>query len=297
MQKQPSRLGWSTGEEALLFTTIEAGRAENRPLKAVFEQVAGATGRKPNSVRNYYYTRVKQQDLAGGTPHMGAFVPFTEAEVHLLLRTVLSAQASGISVRACTLSMGDDDNRAMLRYQNKYRSLLKTQPALVRAVAVELEAEGLHFDPYASVRPSRAGRPRRNEAAAGVAGDTARTLEQIEGFNAPAFLQGLDTLAGAALRGVEAARQLQAQALCGDPIVLRDALNALRERVRVKDAELTAQQERFHTLLAMYRRLVGVNREFLGMSGILGMSSLSGYISDLKHSVADCEQVLGEYNA
>ena len=69
-------------------------------------------------------------------------MPFTEEEIHYLLRTVLSAQANGISVRCCTMSMGGGDNRAMLRYQNKYRALLKNRPALVRQVAEELKAEG-----------------------------------------------------------------------------------------------------------------------------------------------------------
>ena len=97
-------------------------------------------GRKPNSVRNYYYARIKEKDLSTTALHAGAFVPFTEEEIHSLLRTVLSAQANGISVRCCTMSMGGGDNRAMLRYQNKYRALLKNRPALVRQVAEELKA-------------------------------------------------------------------------------------------------------------------------------------------------------------
>ncbi len=287
MRQQESHAGWSRAEENLLFAQIETGRAENLPLKTVFERVAAATGRKPNSVRNYYYARVKEQDLKDKALHVGAFVPFDEGEIRALLRTVLSAQANGISVRACTLSMGEGDNKAMLRYQNKYRSLLKTRPQLVKEVATELEREGVAFDPYSATRPSRAGRPRKGEAAV-EAGELGHALSQVAGVDSGALLSELYALSVAA-RGLSRSEQ--------EGAALREANATLRERVRKQDAELNAQQERFRTLLGMYRRLLGVNREFLGMSNIAGMSALSGYVRDLTHSVADCEAVMREYNA
>lgn len=286
MRQQESHTGWSGAEESLLFRQIEKGRAENLPLKSIFEQVAAATGRKPNSVRNYYYARVKEQDLKDKALHVGAFVPFDEAEIRTLLRTVLSAQANGISVRACTLSMGEGDNKAMLRFQNKYRSLLKTRPQLVKEVAAELEKEGVSFDPYSESRPSRAGRPRKGETV--DAGELGRALMQVEGLDASALLSEIYSLASAA-KGMRRIEQENA--------AIRESNASLKERIRKQDAELNAQQERFRTLLGMYRRLLRVNREFLGMSNIAGMSALSGYVRDLTHSVADCEAVLREYNA
>lgn len=147
----------------------------------------------PNSVRNYYYARVKEQDLQTQALHVGAFVPFGQDEIRQLLRRVLSAQANGISVRACTLEMGDGDNKAMLRYQNKYRSLLKTRPDLVRQVAAELAAEGVHFDPYAASRQSRVGRPRKESRV--EAGELGRLLKQVEGVDGGALLEELHALA------------------------------------------------------------------------------------------------------
>lgn len=286
MRQQEGRTGWSAAEENLLFTQIEAGREENLPLKSVFERVAGATGRKPNSVRNYYYARVKEQDLKDRALHVGAFVPFDEAEIRSLLRTVLSAQANGISVRACTLSMGEGDNKAMLRYQNKYRSLLKTRPQLVREAVEELRREGVYFDPYSTARPSKAGRPRKGEGV--EAGELGRALFEVEGLDASALLCELYALAAAA-KGLRRSEK--------ESVLLRESNAALRERARKQDVEFNAQKERFHSLLGMYRRLLGVNREFLGMSGITGMSALSSYVRDLTHSVADCEAVMREYNA
>ena len=107
---QRGRTGWKKEEDTLLFAEIEKSVGRGTPLKSVFEAVAEQTGRKPNSVRNYYYARIKERDLSTTALHAGAFVPFTEEEIHSLLRTVLSAQANGISVRYCTMSMGGGDN-------------------------------------------------------------------------------------------------------------------------------------------------------------------------------------------
>lgn len=276
MQQQEGRSGWSAGEEQLLFSQAEACRAENRPLRAAFEKVAAATGRRPNSVRNYYYARIKEQDLKESALHAGAFVPFSEGEIRQLLRTVLSAQAGGISVRACTLSMADGDNKAMLRYQNKYRSLLKTQPALVKQVAAELAGEGVYFDPYTAAGPSRAGRPRKSARV--DAGELGRALARVEGMEGSPLLAELYALAMAAGGGAQA----------GGP---------LRERVRRLDAELRDQQERFNALLGMYRRLIGINRDFLATHNLSGTGAIAGYVQDLAHSVSACEDVLREYNA
>ena len=68
-------------------------------------------------------------------------------------------------MRSCTLAMGNGDTRSMLRYQNKYRSVIKKDPALVREVMAELTSEGIAaFDPY--VQPLAARRERLGRAEA-----------------------------------------------------------------------------------------------------------------------------------
>lgn len=69
-------------EDTLLFAEIEKSVGRGTPLKSVFEAVAEQTGRKPNSVRNYYYARIKEKDLSTTALHAGAFVPFSEDEIH-----------------------------------------------------------------------------------------------------------------------------------------------------------------------------------------------------------------------
>ena len=86
---QRGRTGWKKEEDTLLFAEIEKSVGRGTPLKSVFEAVAEQTGRKPNSVRNYYYARIKEKDLSTTALHAGAFVPFTEEEIHYLLLSLI----------------------------------------------------------------------------------------------------------------------------------------------------------------------------------------------------------------
>ena len=149
------RAGWNSAEEALLHAAVDRCRAAGEPLKTAFLQAAEQTGRRPNSVRNHYYASGRPD---GNAP---AFLPFSEEESLSLLKTVLQARSAGESVRACTLRIAEGDTRRMLRYQNKYRALLKSHPGLVARARQELQEQGGSvFDPYAP-SPAGPGRPRK----------------------------------------------------------------------------------------------------------------------------------------
>ena len=77
-----AKSGWSRQEDKLLFSQAEQARNEGRPLKSVFEAVAEQTGRKPNSIRNYYYARLKEGDVEGTACRSAAFVPFEQDDWH-----------------------------------------------------------------------------------------------------------------------------------------------------------------------------------------------------------------------
>ena len=165
-----SRTGWNSAEEELLQRAVDRCRAAGEPLRTAFLQTAQQTGRRPNSVRNHYYASSK----AGGDA-APAFLPFSEEESLSLLKTVLLAKSAGESVRACTLRIAEGDTRRMLRYQNKYRALLKSRPALVDRARRELQEKGGHiFDPYAP-SPAGPGRPRK----AAAQGDTEALIRTL----------------------------------------------------------------------------------------------------------------------
>ena len=62
ISKTGRRTGWSESENQLLWETADEAQQQGLPLKAVFEQIAQATGRRPNSIRNYYYAQVRNRE-------------------------------------------------------------------------------------------------------------------------------------------------------------------------------------------------------------------------------------------
>jgi hypothetical protein len=56
-----NRTGWSQEETDLLWKEIHAALNEGTPLRGVFDRTGQALGRKPNSVRNYYYMQMREK--------------------------------------------------------------------------------------------------------------------------------------------------------------------------------------------------------------------------------------------
>ena len=74
------RSGWKEDEARLLFDTVRAAAEDGRSLREVFQEVGGQLQRKPNSIRNYYYARVRETpDLS---PRPTPFRAFTPEELH-----------------------------------------------------------------------------------------------------------------------------------------------------------------------------------------------------------------------
>ncbi len=138
------RAGWSDSENKLLWETADEAQQQGLPLKAVFEQIARKTGRRPNSIRNYYYAQVRQHD--GGEARPARFVPFTQQEVDWLMEQVLIARSAGQSVRSCLQKLSGGDHSLMLRYQNKYRAVIKSRPDYVQEMVEKLNEQGVACD-------------------------------------------------------------------------------------------------------------------------------------------------------
>ena len=145
------RTGWKDDEKLMLWDEVKKAQKIGAPLKRVFETVAAKTGRKPNSVRNYYYMKVKDTGEISQKPQ--TFTPFTKEEIYMLLRSLLAAGAKGESIRGASLKLANGDKTLMLRYQNKYRSLIKSGRPLVEKVMSDLAEGGVpYLDPYETRR-------------------------------------------------------------------------------------------------------------------------------------------------
>lgn len=266
---QHARTGWKDSEEAFLFSEVEKKRAAGEPLRAAFEAVAHTTGRKPNSIRNYYYAKLRSGAGAGENILRGtAFVPFGEDETRALLRTVLTERAKGTSVRACTLAMGGGDTKTMLRYQNKYRALLRTNPALVKEVRAELMEAGLNVpDPYGAMKRRRQV---SSESTPGLAEAAAEALSGVQGIDAAAFFRTLTSLASAAKANGEKEAEKGAGESAG-----------------------SGAEEELKRLTLRLRELTAVCRSFLTEAEQDALPPAGGYYDALCENVADSERMLG----
>ena len=260
--------GWTETEDTLLFDLAEHAQQMGRPLKLVFEEFAARTNRRPNSVRNYYYARIKAGDCARS--HTPAFIPFTQEESEQLMETVLSAQANGESVRSCTLRLGGGQQRVMLRYQNKYRALVRTDPALVHRVMERMQQAGKPvFDPYAEPRTGRVGRPRKQlRPVSDVAEEVLRALGDVEGLDLHAFLQALGRLA------IGAAGNTKKQ--------------------RMTEHLLLQERERNARLVTLFSDLLRINTAFVQSPPKQKSAELRSYLDRLETSLRPCADLLLE---
>ena len=142
--------GWQQQEIEALRQSIQTAEQSGESLRSVFDRLGAQLGRKPNSIRNFYYAQMRAQEEEG-KPRTLPFETFSPDEVEQLIAQVLTARAQGLSVRACVRNLAEGNHTRMLRYQNKYRSTIRTRPELVRRVMQRLSDEGVAYvSPYAA---------------------------------------------------------------------------------------------------------------------------------------------------
>lgn len=154
---------WTIAETVELFTLCENARKSGDSLSTAFRVMADKTSRSVNSVRNYYYSQAKTFELVPevaerlGIKHAAVererFVPFTDNEVRKLIENVLIAKGEGKSVRRAIFEMANGDAKTALRYQNKYRSALKSHRELVDEIAADLKRRGVKCGVYVKSDP------------------------------------------------------------------------------------------------------------------------------------------------
>jgi hypothetical protein len=190
------RTGWKDEEKLLLWDEVKKAQKLGAPLKRVFETVAARTGRKPNSVRNYYYMKVKETGEIEQKP--SSFTPFGRDEIYMLLRELLASGARGESIRGASLKLADGDKTLMLRYQNKYRSLVKNARPLLEKVMADMDRENVRYiSPYETAHQSM---PTARESKF-IPESVVKALMAAD-IDVKSFFKGLAKMAGmAALRG------------------------------------------------------------------------------------------------
>lgn len=130
-------LNWDEEEVKTLFKFVEIKKSEGVPLIKIFTEYAKCTLRQKNSVRNYYYKQLalfKQNntlanklkiDLSKHEVNKG--VKFTKREEEKVIQDINQLIENGYSVRKACFKLSNGDVPLMLRYQNKYRSQLKSK--------------------------------------------------------------------------------------------------------------------------------------------------------------------------
>ena len=277
------RTGWREEETQLLWNRVREASVQGAPLREVFESVAAALGRKPNSIRNYYYAQLKERD----EPELKRAMPFetfSDDEVRSLVRTILRKKGEGMSVRACVTEMAGGDKARMLRYQNKYRSTLRGRPELIREVMEELRSEGVACgDPY-TARMCAAPEEMMAQAAQRVRnmGEPA-LFKMIEGMNAlidMAMKKEEESVStgGAGSEALERA------------LMERDRLSARVDLLRIA---LDDEQKKSEAFCAAGTAVVNEIRAFLAMSEFKRAQELGGFCRTLEMRLPELEQAVG----
>ena len=79
--------GWQQQEIDVLERTVSEAAQTGQSLRSVFERVSEELGRKPNSIRNFYYAQLRTQE-GGAAPRALPFETFAPEEVEQLVERV-----------------------------------------------------------------------------------------------------------------------------------------------------------------------------------------------------------------
>lgn len=125
---------WNNNEVKELFSVVENFKEKNKSLREAFQAHAEKYGRKPNSVRNYYYhevdnlksdiKRLKNLGINLDKHNKTSIIYFSQEEEEKLMQDIDKLVKSGVSVRKACFKLSGGDVGQMLRYQNKYRNFL-----------------------------------------------------------------------------------------------------------------------------------------------------------------------------
>ena len=155
--KEEKIFGWSFSlAKSLIMSVLQN---DGKPLTFVFKKFALENSRATHSVRNYYYKL--EQSLKADKKLLSRFNlskkeveklfnshHFSSVTEKELLYKILPLENQK-SVRSACLKLAKNDTNLMVRYQNKYRNLIKNKKAEVIKVMEELTDKGIQTrNPY-----------------------------------------------------------------------------------------------------------------------------------------------------
>lgn len=246
--------GWQPQEIDALRARIQSAEQSGESLRSAFEALSRELGRKPNSIRNFYYAQLREGQ-EGESARPLPFETFTQQEIEQLIRSVLTARAQGMSVRACVRRLSGGDKSRMLRYQNKYRSIVRTRPELVSRIMEDLRREGAAYvSPY----------PREDGAGAPIAQLKARAQDTGDA-QITQLLSSLNHLLARLNAPQEEAPQTpEASPIAGDQSALRRA-DRLKAQLDVTRIALDETRTRAGKLRSETEGMVTILKEFIAL--------------------------------
>ncbi len=267
------RTGWKDEEKLMLWDEVKKAQKIGAPLKRVFETVAQKTRRKPNSVRNYYYMKVKETGEIEQKP--STFTPFTKEEIYTLLRTLLASGAKGESIRGASLRLAEGDKTLMLRYQNKYRSLIKNGRPLVEKVLADMDKDSeKYLSPYDTQKSmSPVGKESKY-----IPESVIKALMACD-VDVKSFFKGLAKVAGMAVAKVRSEDELRQLMLQNESIKKENS--ALHSRLKM-------EMEKSHKAASLFEQLMNLKTKTIETKDLESLTALGEWLKeDARKSSAD----------
>jgi hypothetical protein len=144
---------WKESEVKKLFDCMAKTKKNNKSLLDGFREFAKKSKRKANSVRNYYYLeidnlkkdpqRAKKLGIDISIHNVQNAEKFSDEQTEKLVMEILRLKCLGFSVRKACLKLANNSAEEMLRFQNKFRSVLKKNKPLYNKCLLNLRKNGL----------------------------------------------------------------------------------------------------------------------------------------------------------
>ncbi len=124
---------------------------KNQSLSSTFLKYSVINGKAKGTVRNLYYALAKKSNedkefcdkyLDGKPLFISKIVEFNHCEEKELIKKILLERQKGRSVRSAIMELASGDGKVALRYQNKYRNVIKNKPLLVSQIVEEIKKDG-----------------------------------------------------------------------------------------------------------------------------------------------------------